>query len=140
MRITVKFYENRKKIWKFNNEERCAQQCLKIHNKVTIIKGYGMEMRKDLNLHMCIYMNVMSVKAIVLIQKGKNRGCIQKGEKERREWNTVSKTRKEKCTGRHEKFNALEQEHDGVAGDKGTQMAVGFWRRPNARLYLGFIQ
>lgn len=51
--MIAKFYENCKKILKCNNEERFAQECFKIYNKVTIIKGYGFNMRKDRDLSVC---------------------------------------------------------------------------------------
>lgn len=67
MKMVIKFYEN-KKFLKCD-KERFAQR-FNTYNKVTIIKGYGINMRKDKEIQ--IYKNSMSVKATVSITKRKN--------------------------------------------------------------------
>lgn len=59
MKMIIKFYENCKKILTHNNEERFAQWCFKTYSKITIIKGYSINMRKDRDPN--IFKNLMSV-------------------------------------------------------------------------------
>lgn len=66
MKMVIKFYENKK----FLKCDKRFAQPFKTYNKVTIIKGYGINMRKDEEIQ--IYKNSMSVKATVSITKGKN--------------------------------------------------------------------